>query len=467
MALWRDAMAGALGPGQGDYDPYGDLSSLVRQIAPGIGTAAQTALQPQLSRPDDSFAAYMADPLARTDADIQQRAAAGPPSAGQSMTDLASLVAPYIAGAAPGGSMSAGARLPRSLLSDGPLSEAPLAAAPSSPTGAWTVSDGGLLTPPKPGIIRPRDTYFDYSDMSQTPDVPQTQLDRSGIPTWAKGPPDRWQQLATDTSVFERYRQAALAGMPEGQAGGREWYNTMPMFRAWMDVGGTEEGFRRYMDYVGASSPGNPVPQNVKSASMLYTLDRQGQPFPELYNGGIYPADVKALLWPKDAAGNELPSGLSKTETANLKAQYGLPPGYGGLTQGDWIGLADDIRSGRGFNLADNPKPPSFVQNLMGNYQPVTIDRHNMRLVAPFGGDVPGKAYPLLEGLQQNYAERLGIAPAQGQAATWIGGNTGVKSSLTLPFTGEFEQKLNQAAARNNLTPHDMFRHFVTGELPL
>jgi hypothetical protein len=110
MALWRDATAGALGPGQGDYDPYGDLSSLVRQIAPGIGSAAQTALQPQLSRPDDSFAAYMADPLARTDADIQQRAAAGPPSAGQSLADLGSLVAPYLAGGAPGGSLSSGIR---------------------------------------------------------------------------------------------------------------------------------------------------------------------------------------------------------------------------------------------------------------------------------------------------------------------------------------------------------------------
>ena len=111
MALWRDATAGALGPGQGDYDPYGDLSSLVRQIAPGIGTAAQASLQPQLSRPDDSFAAYMADPgWARSDADIQQRAAAGPPSAGQSLSDLGNMVLPYLAGAAPGGSLSSGIR---------------------------------------------------------------------------------------------------------------------------------------------------------------------------------------------------------------------------------------------------------------------------------------------------------------------------------------------------------------------
>jgi hypothetical protein len=110
MALWRDATAGALGPGQGDYDPYGDLSSLVRQIAPGIGSAAQTALQPQLRRPDDSFAAYMADPLARSDADIQQRAAAGLPSAGQSLSDLGNMVLPYLAGAAPGGSLSSGIR---------------------------------------------------------------------------------------------------------------------------------------------------------------------------------------------------------------------------------------------------------------------------------------------------------------------------------------------------------------------
>jgi hypothetical protein len=341
----------------------------------------------------------MADPLARTDADLQQRAAAGPPSAGQSLSDLGNMVLPYLAGAAPGGSLSSGIRLPKGL--------------------------------------------FDYSDLSKVPDVPQAALDRSGIPTWAKGVPERWQQLESDPSVFDRYKQAADVGL---QRGGNEWYNTTPLSRAWMDVGGDQAGFRRYIDYVGASSPGNPVPQNIKSASWLYHADQQGLPLPELYEGGIYPPDVKARLWPKDAAGNEIPSGLSKTDTAALKSQFGLPPGYGGLTQGDWIGLADDIRSGRGFDLANNPKPPSFVQNLLGNYEPVTIDRHNMRLVAPFGGDVPGKAYPLLENLQQGYAAKLGeggIAPAQAQASTWLGGGTGVKSSLEMPFVGEFEQKLN------------------------
>lgn len=49
MALWRDATSGVVGPGQ-DYDPYGDLSALVRQLVPGIGSASQADLTPQFQR---------------------------------------------------------------------------------------------------------------------------------------------------------------------------------------------------------------------------------------------------------------------------------------------------------------------------------------------------------------------------------------------------------------------------------
>src|SRR6185369_5303580 len=105
------------------------------------------------------------------------------------------------------------------------------------------------------------------------------------------------------------------------------------------------------------------------------TLYREGG------KASIYPEDAKALIYPRDAAGNELPSSLSPAEIKALKSQFGLPSGYGGLSQTDWIEHANNLRQGGAFDLATNPKPPSFVQNLMGNYEPFTIDRHNMRVM--------------------------------------------------------------------------------------
>src|SRR5262249_1732813 len=153
--------------------------------------------------------------------------------------------------------------------------------------------------------------------------------------------------------------------------------------------------WRRYIDYVGASSPDNPVPSNIRTGSYLYFADKNGILLPTLYRnerGGqsIYPPDIKALLFDEGSA-------LTKREIQQIKDQYGLPPGYGGMGQTNWITLADQIRSGQGMNPLQNPKPPSFSENLMGNYMPLTADRHNVRLVAPGTPDAPGLAYPFLE----------------------------------------------------------------------
>lgn len=339
--------------------------------------------------------------------------------------------------------------------------------------------------PSSPAIIRGSDTALDYRgiNMAERPDVPQFPLDRPSFGPRANT--EKWTGLDTP-ETWERYQRVARLGLPEGRSGGREWYNTQPLLRAFMEINpdtGAQD-FRRFIDYVGASSPSNPVPQNIRTASYLYHADKQGLELPTLYRGeggggraSIYPSDVKALLFPKDAAGKDLPSGLSAAEERSLKAPHGLPSGYGGLPQTDWLEHAANLRRGGAFDLATNPKPPSFVQNLMGNYEPFTIDRHNMRVMAGWTPEgkypagytdaPPPQAYGLLEGIQRDYARRLGLDPAQTQAATWLGGETGVKSSLSQPFVGEFEEKLNLAAQKARLSPHEMLRDFVLGNRPL
>jgi hypothetical protein len=337
--------------------------------------------------------------------------------------------------------------------------------------------------PAAPGIIRTPESPIDYRgiNMAERPDVPQFPLER---PSYARSASEaKWNAL-DNPQTWDRYQEAARIGLPEGRWGGREWYNTLPLLRAFLEINpsGGERDFRRFIDYVGASSPGNPVPQNIRTASYLYHADKQGLDLPPLYRTEkgavtIYPDDARAIMFPKDAAGNKLPSNLSSAEIQALMDQFGLPTGYGGYTQGGWIEHAKNLRMGNDFDLMRNPKPPSFVQNLMGNYEPFTIDRHNMRVITgwdPKKGFPPGfadapppEAYGILERLQQRYARDLNLHPAQTQAATWLGGETGVKSSLVQPFAGEFEQKLYEAAARYGIPPKELMRDFVLGNRPL
>lgn len=342
--------------------------------------------------------------------------------------------------------------------------------------------------PAAPGVIRTPESPIDYRgiDMAARPDVPQFPLER---PSYAPqrgartDPRAKWEAL-DNPETWARYQEAARIGLPEGRWGGREWYNTLPLLRAFQEINpsGGERDFRRFLDYVGASSPGNPVPQNIRTAGYLYHADKQGLDLPTLYrtekgDSSIYPDDVRALLYPRDVAGNKLETSLSPQEEKVLKAQFGLPSGYGGMTQTDWIEHARRLRQGLDFDLMTNPKPPSFVQNLLGNYEPFTIDRHNMRVMTgwdPKNGFPPGfsdapppQAYGILEDIQHRYARDLNLYPAQTQAATWLGGETGVKSSLVQPFAGEFEQKLYQAAQRYGISPREMMRDLVLGNRPL
>ena len=316
---------------------------------------------------------------------------------------------------------------------------------------------------------------FDTSRLAEVPDVPQFQLPRDSYasPATKKGGgygiPDKI--LALDNpDMWARYNDALNRGIPMG---GLEWYNTTPLQQAFLEHGASPEDYRRFIDYVGASSPENAVPSNIRTASYLYSQDKQGLPFPNTYFGGknwsIYPPEAKAQLWPKDASGNPIDNGLTGKQEAEIKAQYGFPSGYGGNSGALWLQNANNIRSGQGMSTLYNPKPPSFVQNLMGNQMPVTIDRHNMRLIAPGYGDSPGSMpYSYLEGLQQNAARNAGITPAQAQAATWLAGETGVKSNvMNEPFVSTVENKIREAAQRYGIAPQDMLKRFIAGASPL
>ena len=283
---------------------------------------------------------------------------------------------------------------------------------------------------------------FDYSRLHEVPDVRQFVIPRN-VP--ARGVPEDFTSLTPE--AIARANAAVEAGIKQG---GLKWYNTMPLRDLYSEYLGGAEGPQRYHGYmsaVGATSPDTVVPLNIRIASyydyLMRNRDELGNPLP-------------------------LPPRIKNPETGNWMVPKGaIEPGYGARAQALHVQNMEALRDTGQLPFLQNPKPPSFVANLEGNYLPVTIDRHNLRL---FGipRSEPGGGYGYLEGLESAQAGRMGIQPAQYQSSGWLGGaeQTGVRSS-NLPWLQEFENAIGTTADIKGLTPKQALRQFITGGMKL
>lgn len=143
MSLWDDMLSASA------VNPFLPTGMLAQALGP--------LLSAQQAKPNDLLQGYLADPYARSDIDLQQRARAGPPSIGQSLTDLSDFVGPYLTGGGGSGSatLGSGLTLPgaRSLLSDpGSIAAAQKAGDLGQGTGFFSGVEGGggLLGNPTP-----------------------------------------------------------------------------------------------------------------------------------------------------------------------------------------------------------------------------------------------------------------------------------------------------------------------------
>ena len=267
------------------------------------------------------------------------------------------------------------------------------------------------------------------------------------------------------------------------KTGGAYWYNAEPLRLAFVTELGPAEGnatFAKYMRTVGAVSAGSDVGQNIRTASYYNVKERQGDPV----------KSVEDLISP-----------------------------YGHKMQNTQFGANWPIEGGNPLDPQIRPKRASFDENLSGNQEPVTVDKHNLRLIGmlsknpeflnttitadvnyPSLGlakgdkvnfrdayksgrftmdqllnvpqawkDVPEpNHYAALEGFQRDLAREMGISPAQLQAALWVGGGrvTGLRS-LPTSFMGAFEQRLQKTAAERGGTPQKALLDFVRGKKPL
>jgi hypothetical protein len=315
----------------------------------------------------------------------------------------------------------------------------------------------------------PTKSLFDYSRLGEVPNVKQFDLPRYIPP---RGVPARVMDITQDPAV----RDKMLEVISEGQKlGGAKWYNAEPLreaFNAELGSGG-DAAFRKYMDMVAATSPRSEVGANARNASYYYGRAMQGEPMP--------------------AVGDR------------------NPQPYGHMAQRLHQMNAERV-AGAGWDPLNNPKPASFVENLVGNQQPVTIDTHAFRLPGILGqdprfletafqvakdapkqniqamvasGEVPigeaaGRAawwqaqpkaneYEAMENYYKSLGHQLGLTPAQAQASAWVGGGkvTGLASDESKPFLRFFEDRVHLTADKTGRTPQQVLKEFIRGKAPL
>jgi hypothetical protein len=302
---------------------------------------------------------------------------------------------------------------------------------PMAQSGALGVGGGKLAAP----AIRSADApLFDYSHLAQVPNVPQFDLPRAVPP---KGVPAKVLE-PNNPANLQRVDDIVAAGLKQG---GMEWYNTEPLRNAYIAELGDKKGvkaFNDYIDAVAATSPDSKVAQNVRAASYYNNLRQNDMPMPPLL----------------------------KSEKGNWQVPAGaIPNPYGARAQALHVQNMNNVIAG-GLPILDNPKPPSFAENLKGNYQPVTIDRHNGRLIG-FDPMATG-AYGAWEPIQQQRAQQMGIAPAQYQAGGWIGGQdlTNMASGND-PFLKHVENRIAVTAEQKGMTKAEVLREFIRSKMPL
>jgi hypothetical protein len=111
------------------------------------------------------------------------------------------------------------------------------------------------------------------------------------------------------------------------------------------------------------------------------------------------------------------------------------------------------------------PKMSSFSHNLMGNWMPGTMDMHVMRMLT--GGAEKGSpaaaAYAFPEKVMRDISQKVGLAPAQAQAAGWVDFMKGESR----PILVLFEEIIKKTADKLGKTPDQVLKLWMDGKIPL
>tara|TARA_Y100001973_G_scaffold103524_1_gene170977 strand:+ start:573 stop:1829 length:1257 start_codon:yes stop_codon:yes gene_type:complete len=291
---------------------------------------------------------------------------------------------------------------------------------PKSQAQSAAVVTGTKYTPPS-------NTYFNLQNLDQPPTVPQKDLPRRE-PT--KGAKETFEPYIT-RKTMNRMNEAVDKGIPMG---GMEWFNLSPLRTAFINEYGSPMGEQMFETYVKINAP-------MSIQSTVPGQIRRGQYFFNRY------LDDPATF--TDIGNPELKgTGYGHVGLKNMKA----------LAEKQLANQVD-------INLGQ--KIPSYTQNLLGNYRPITADVHNVRLMTNMDhlDSASPEAYKILEQPQQIEAARKGLESAQYQASAWIGGGdiTGLKSR-PIPFMEIYDNMLQSTAQSLGRKPKDLLKDLLRGK---
>ena len=286
------------------------------------------------------------------------------------------------------------------------------------------------------------------------------------------------KEIPDELKIFKSKKQQdkLVDWFNEGiKTGGLAWYNTNPLKKFSISEFGNKAGselYDRFMRYVGALSPNTNPMSNIKQASYYNYLDQQGVP--------IVDDLLKGNLAIPPGYGRMSMMGVKNT-LASAKAGTKGPV----MLEGKDIKLDRIPLYGHGYTgtfPATAPKVGRFYENLRGNIdQMATLDAGAMRAMAGKKGGKGKKAdklresaskeiYDQMEVAFNDFAKKMGVAPAQAQAAIWTGSApyTGVgQATGNLPLGATFMEmlmeKVNQTATDLKMPAKDVLKGVLSG----
>jgi hypothetical protein len=325
------------------------------------------------------------------------------------------------------------------------------------------------------------ESYFNLEGLTTQPSR-SVEIPRYTPP---RGAPGYMQRLAGNERAYNQILDWAKKGMTEEGLG---WYNTEALRKEFIKEFGEDVGqknYEKYIDLVAATSAGAKTPANAKIASYYYQQAVRGEPAVKPPKGSGYGHKMQALHF-KNAA--EILAGGALDPIANPKRYT-----FGENLKGNWDYATVDKHNVRAFAIASRdpdfvearladpagtPAPDWWSEKKYGAWNPekfnprkfIQENKIKWETIPPtWFKEAPTKTdYKAFEDLNRRLAKDLGISPAAAQAALWLGAGqaTGL-GSPPVAFMKILEGRLEETAKKRGISREQALKDFIRGNAPL
>lgn len=344
-----------------------------------------------------------------------------------------------------------------------------------------TPPDGSNFPGNAPDVVVEDAPYFNLEGITTQPSR-KVDIPRYNPP---RGAPAYMQRLMNNPEAYDRVLSWARRGMTDEGLG---WYNTEELRKEFVKEFGEELGqknYERYIDLVAATSAGAKTPANAKIASYYYVQGAQGQPATKPPKGSGYGHKMQALHF-KNAA--EILAGGQLDPIANPKRYT-----FGENLKGNWDFATVDKHNVRAFAIAS--RDPDFIETRLADpagtpapewwnpkkYGAWDPEKFNPREFAQknkikwetipptWFKEAPTKTdYKAFEDLNKRIAKDLGVSPAAAQAALWLGaGDVTGLGSPPVAFMKILEGRIAETAKKRGISKEQALKEFIRGQRAL